>query len=258
MTKVFLCHASEDEPIVEHIYASLIETYKDIELWLDKFEILGGESLTEKIGEGINKADKFVIFLSSTSIIKPWVNKELRKAIIEEISRGGETFIIPVLLGKIHKIPDFLEDKLYLDITQMTESEFLKILYSSVKGMREGVSTRKVQNLQIRIARQNKMMEVHLIPQYWAEDIAFEIEINKPYKTVLFGFSKSGTAMAASVCEEKAEKIYRICLPDKRITPDNFFIVHFDFENAAEDINVVRIEKWSEGFRKSRNFVIKT
>src|SRR5690606_12968077 len=101
MKKIFLSHATEDKPLVEHIYSVLKEKYPDLEPWLDKYEIVGGDSLIDKIANGIEESDKFIIFLSDTSIKKPWVNKELKKAIVQEVNSANNNFIIPVLVNKI-------------------------------------------------------------------------------------------------------------------------------------------------------------
>src|SRR5690606_37962726 len=105
MKKIFLSHATEDKPLVEHIYSVLKQTYPDLDPCLDKYEIVGRDSLIDKIANGIDESEKFIIFLSDTSIQKPWVNKELKKAIIEEVNRGDQHFIIPVLVNKIIKTP---------------------------------------------------------------------------------------------------------------------------------------------------------
>ena len=62
--KVFLSHAAEDKPVVEQVYLRLRSHYPEIETWLDKYEILGGDDLIEKIHKGIAESDKFLIFLS--------------------------------------------------------------------------------------------------------------------------------------------------------------------------------------------------
>lgn len=50
--------------LVEHIYNKLKKKHPELESWLDKFEIVGGSSLIDKIASGIESSEKFVIFLS--------------------------------------------------------------------------------------------------------------------------------------------------------------------------------------------------
>ena len=51
MSKIFLCHASEDKKFVEKLAKDLMKF--GLEVWFDKFEMKVGESLLEKINEGI-------------------------------------------------------------------------------------------------------------------------------------------------------------------------------------------------------------
>jgi hypothetical protein len=125
MNKAFFCHASEDKPIVEGVYERLLHHAPDLSAWLDKFEILAGQSLLDRIAAGMDESSKFVIFISQVSVTKPWVNRELRRAIMREIGGVDPDFIIPVLVNDIAAIPPFLEDKKYIPLNRMTEQEWL-------------------------------------------------------------------------------------------------------------------------------------
>ncbi len=94
--KVFLSHASEDkERFVLSFAAALCE--KGIDVWLDKWEILPGDSLVDKLfEEGLKEADAVLIVVSPSSIAKPWVKEELNTAIINRITK--QTKVIPVVL----------------------------------------------------------------------------------------------------------------------------------------------------------------
>jgi hypothetical protein len=258
VSSVFLSHAHEDKMIVEHIYGRLTEQYPDVKPWLDTYELIGGDSLTDRIAEGINRADKFIIFLSATSILKPWVLRELRKALALELERN-EPFIIPVIIDELPKVPDFLEDKVYIDMRHMTEPEFLRALYAAIKGLRgtDGVSSGGVENLRIVVAKHapNKVIEVNIVPQYWAEDVAFEIEVSTPYKNTIFAFSKTGSGMGTSIAEEREERIYRVCLPEKKATPDNFFAVGLSFDVDVSSVDVLGVRRWPQGLRKPAGWV---
>ena len=76
MAKAFFSYAHEDQETVEIIHAALAAEYPDHAVWVNKYEIVAGESLLEKIAEGIDEAEKFFVFLSKVSITKPWVKRE--------------------------------------------------------------------------------------------------------------------------------------------------------------------------------------
>jgi hypothetical protein len=71
----------------------------------------------------MNEAEKFFIFLSPMSVNKPWVQRELRRALMREISGVDPQFIVPIKLGELDRLPAFLEDKLYIDLGRLTRED---------------------------------------------------------------------------------------------------------------------------------------
>lgn len=115
--QIFLSHNSNDKPVVEDIGKWL--TDKDYTVWLDKWCMTPGDSLIEKIGEGIESSDKLVVFLSENSVDANWVKKEIATGLILELTEDkglGSKFVIPALL-KPCKIPIMLRDKIYANFT---------------------------------------------------------------------------------------------------------------------------------------------
>jgi hypothetical protein len=69
--KVFLSHASEDKERFVIPFATSLRQI-GIEVWLDKWEILPGDSLVDKLfEEGLKEADAFLVVVSAASISKP-------------------------------------------------------------------------------------------------------------------------------------------------------------------------------------------
>ena len=150
---VFFSHASEDKPVVNQVFARVVDAYPDIEGWLDTFEIKGGDDLIDKIAEGIEGADKFLIFLSEKSIGKPWVKAELKKALMAELEEVKPEFIVPVKLGAISKFPAFLESKYYIDLEGQTEEEWLNEIHVAITGKRSAFGLETEDNLQVSLER---------------------------------------------------------------------------------------------------------
>lgn len=95
-TKVFLCHDSRDKEYVEKIHFELAK--KSIHSWLDKYEMTVGDSLTEKITDGLNKADFGIIFLSKHFLSnEKWVKYELQTLMSKQIYLNQKV-ILPVWL----------------------------------------------------------------------------------------------------------------------------------------------------------------
>ena len=104
--KVFLSHASEDKIRFVNDFAQKL-SYKGVNVWFDKLEMLPGDSLIDKIfDEGLKNADVVLIVISKNSISKPWVKEELNSSIIKKIEKG--TLVIPIIIDKC-VIPESLK-----------------------------------------------------------------------------------------------------------------------------------------------------
>lgn len=94
--KVFVSHASEDKdrfviPFAEQLRA------RGIDVWVDRWEMLVGDSLVAKIfREGLENASAVIVVLSRHSIGKAWVTEELDAAVVKRINEGSK--LIPVVL----------------------------------------------------------------------------------------------------------------------------------------------------------------
>jgi len=115
--KIFLSHNSKDKAVVEQIGKWL--TNRGYLVWLDKWSMTAGDSLIEKVGQGIESSDKLVVFLTEDSVESNWVKKEVATGLILEMAEEkglGSKFVIPALL-KACKIPIMLRDKIYANFT---------------------------------------------------------------------------------------------------------------------------------------------
>lgn len=111
--KVFVSHASDDKERFVLEFAKKLYAV-GIEAWVDKWEMLPGDSLVHKIfEEGIKNAEAFIIVISKYSIIKPWIKEELNTAIVKRIS--DNTKIIPIVLDGV-KVPECLKSTVYEEI----------------------------------------------------------------------------------------------------------------------------------------------
>jgi hypothetical protein len=117
---IFLSHTGVDKPFVRRLRDDLI-AHGVPRVWIDEAEIEIGDSLLEKIDEGMKVCRYIGVVLSKKSIDAPWVKKELDIAMNREIARG-EVVVLPLLYEKC-KLPGFLEGKLYADFTDPDEYE---------------------------------------------------------------------------------------------------------------------------------------
>ncbi len=110
---VFLSHNHADKPFVRRLATDLDN--QGINYWLDEAEIKVGESLIEKIRDGIDKVDYVVVVLSPNSVSSPWVQREVDVAMNQEIM-GRRIKVLPLMYRKCDP-PGFLLGKRYADFT---------------------------------------------------------------------------------------------------------------------------------------------
>lgn len=94
---VFLCHAGEDKDSVVRPLAERLEA-ANIACWVDEAEIRWGESLSEKINEGLASSRFVIVVLSQSFLEKSWARRELHAALNQEANTGAVR-VLPLLVG---------------------------------------------------------------------------------------------------------------------------------------------------------------
>jgi hypothetical protein len=125
----FLSHSSKDKQFVRKLAADLVAN--GVKVWIDEQRILVGDSIPEKIAQGLAESDFFLIILSEYSVSSDWVKKELSGALVREIERRKVT-VLPIKLDNA-KIPDSIMEKKYADFTGSYNAG-LKDLLESIKA----------------------------------------------------------------------------------------------------------------------------
>ncbi len=93
---VFISHASEDkDEIVRPLANALIS--KGLEVWYDEFTLRIGDSLRQKIDQGLASSRVGLVVLSTSFIAKGWTNYELDGIVTRTIS--GEQILLPIWHG---------------------------------------------------------------------------------------------------------------------------------------------------------------
>lgn len=124
---VFLSHNHKDKDFVRRL-AIDIESH-GIRVWLDEAEMKIGDSLVQKIREGIDNVNFFAVILSSNSVKAPWVENELDVAMNYQIA--GKIKILPIILEEV-ELPSFLIGKLYSNFSKIESynSELKRLITS--------------------------------------------------------------------------------------------------------------------------------
>lgn len=110
-TDLFISYSTADAAFVARLAQDL--NSRGIKVWWDKWMMKVGDSLHQKIDEGITNSAWLGVVLSPNSIHSPWVEKELNSALMKELEQR-EVFVLPILY-KDCPIPLMLKDKVYAD-----------------------------------------------------------------------------------------------------------------------------------------------
>jgi len=111
---VFISHSSRDKSDVRRLAEDL--ELAGITVWLDEWEILVGDRITQKIQQGLETCDFIAVWLTCHAIESGWVEREWQAKYGEEVN-SGRTIVLP-LLDEDCKVPILLRDKRYADFRQ--------------------------------------------------------------------------------------------------------------------------------------------
>ena len=106
--QVFLCHSSDDKPVIRKLYKQL--QIQNIDPWLDEEKLLPGESWKSEITKAVRSADIVIVCLSQRSVNKEgFVQKEIKLVLdVADEKPDGTIFIIPVKLEEC-PVPERLQ-----------------------------------------------------------------------------------------------------------------------------------------------------
>lgn len=113
--RVFLCHASQDKPVVRDLNKKLLaENW--IDPWLDEDRLLPGQDWNLEIEKAVESSDAVLVCVSSISVAKEgYVQKELRRVLDIALEKvDGAIFVIPIRLDDC-ELPRRLKDRQSLD-----------------------------------------------------------------------------------------------------------------------------------------------
>jgi hypothetical protein len=129
----FISHAGEDKERFVIPFANKLLAH-GVPVWVDKWEMLPGDSLVDKIfEEGIKNASAFIIILSKNSVQKKWVREELNAGVIKKIS--GKTKIIPVVIDDC-EVPEALQSIVWEKIKDIENyEEELQRIVAAIHGV---------------------------------------------------------------------------------------------------------------------------
>ena len=112
MSRIFISHSSRDKAAALKLAETL--NFCAIDVWLDDWELEIGQSLTDEIAKAMELSRFIAILITENYNKTVWTKTEYKKALARE-QKEQRTVMLPLIIGEA-QIPDFLEDKIYLDL----------------------------------------------------------------------------------------------------------------------------------------------
>lgn len=130
---LFLSHAHEDQQFVDWLNEKL--RAMNLTVWYDKFEILEGDAILEKIDEGLRGSEFLIVVVSQASLRSRWVKAELEPKILQQIE-GGQVTVLPLALDdvKIEDISIFLKGRKWIRFPHEGSDEQFEVLRKGIEG----------------------------------------------------------------------------------------------------------------------------
>lgn len=128
----FLSHSSADKPFIRQLAADLKSN--GVQVWLDEQNIRVGESIPERISQGLAESDYFLFAASENSAKSEWVKKELNSALVTEVERRA-VHILPLRLDG-SKMPAPIADKKYANFSVSYKNGLEELL--AAMGVKRG------------------------------------------------------------------------------------------------------------------------
>ena len=132
---LFISHSSRDKPAALKLATNL--NFCSIDVWLDDWELEVGQSLTDEIAEAIDLSRFIAILITENYNKTVWTKTEYKKALARE-QKEKRTVMLPLIVGEA-QIPEFLEDKIYIDLRTEYFSGITRLV-----GMIHGLSQFRV------------------------------------------------------------------------------------------------------------------
>jgi hypothetical protein len=157
---IFISHSSRDKAAASHLATTL--NFSAIDVWLDDWELEVGQSLTDEIAKAMDDSRFIAILITANYNKTVWTKTEYKKALARE-QKENRTVMLPLIVGEA-QIPDFLEDKIYVDLRTEFFSGITKLV-----GMVHGLD-------QFRVSRALADRQPQSVGDVWRllESIGFE------------------------------------------------------------------------------------
>lgn len=114
MANVFISHRKSDDDPAEQLANEIRNAGHQV--WLDEWNIGLGDSIIERINEGLQGATYVIVCYSSSGVTSPWMGREWMSALARQLNGHGVKLLPARLTGG--DPPAILADIKYADLVK--------------------------------------------------------------------------------------------------------------------------------------------
>jgi hypothetical protein len=145
MSKVFISYSHKDTAFADMLVDDLREA--GIEVWIDQDAIEPGQSIVQRINQGLDSTDYVLILVSSAFLNSNWTRSESGAAVVEAIDSQRDN-VIPLLLEDVWAgVPRLIRQTLFVDFRKyanlLAYHSSLKTLVKTLTGVVAPVKSKR-------------------------------------------------------------------------------------------------------------------
>ena len=145
MTKVFISYSHKDKPFADMLVEDLREA--NIDVWFDQDAIEPGQSIAQRINQGLASTDYVLILISRAFLNSNWTTSESSAAIVAATDSQRDN-LIPLLLEDVWAdVPPLIRQKLFVDFRKYANlleyRSSLKTLVKKLTGVVTPVKSKR-------------------------------------------------------------------------------------------------------------------
>lgn len=135
---IFISYSSLDKEFATRLSKDLKE--KNINVWLDSWDIGYGSNITTEINNGLENSSFLLVILSENSLKSNWVEAEWSSKFGAEVAKG-EITVIPTILGDLNEnnIPLVLRSKKRVNLSDNYAAELENFVSFILKKRKEAL-----------------------------------------------------------------------------------------------------------------------
>lgn len=109
---------------------------EEIKVWFDKYEIDAGDSITDKLNEGLGNSDLGLLCFSRNFLNSNWAGAEMNYFFRQRMITGKKSFIILNIDLELSEFPPLLQDYKFVSLQN---DNWIQEIVSSIKEIEKNL-----------------------------------------------------------------------------------------------------------------------